>query len=153
MTERDRQASVDRTSLKAILLGGLAQGAIIIAASILFNVVLFGAYNESISVGRPQDSWHMRGLLPASTFAFGIGVAFVFDRLGRALSGSPTRRGAKFGLLLWGGLVAWLELFNFALYEFPFMATVAGLLCYLVALVAGGVVLGHIVPHRSANPA
>ena len=40
-------------------------------------------------------------------------------------------------------------MFNYALYDFPLMAIVAGLLCYLVALTSGGVVMAHILDARA----
>lgn len=137
------------TASKRVILAGLAQGLLLILTSTLVNGWIFASANESIAVGRPPTSLHFLPGLPLATFAWGVLLAFGYRWVEDALPhASPTRRGARYGLAVFALFVAPLELFNYLLYDFPFMAIVAGWLCYVIALTAGGIVLAHFASAR-----
>lgn len=134
-----------------IVLGGLSGGIILILTSSFIHGFVFHKYWDSLDYIRPTDSWPFIPGAPILTTIWTTGLALLFYKFYNAIPGKGLKKGVNFGLLLFIVFIPFVEIWCYIQFEMPFMAAVAGMICYLIALPLGGLAMAAIFGKKLEN--
>ncbi len=134
-----------KMNMKKTILGGIAAVLPLILLSPVFNLFLFEHWVESVEFQRPFMDFRSIPGMPLITLAWGMILSLAYQKIHQSIGGSGLRKGVNFGLFIFLVMFPFAELFNYALYQLPFMVVVSGLLHNLVSLPLGGLLLHKIL--------
>ncbi len=131
-----------------IILGGLSAGLSMITISSFIHGFVFNNIWKKVDFLRPIDEWPFIPGAAIITILWNIGLSFIFYRLYSILPGKGFKKGINFGLIIFTVFIPFVELWCYIQFDMPFMAAVAGMLCYLIVLPLGGIIMNAILGKR-----
>lgn len=127
-----------------ILLGGLAQALVLILISSLFHGIVFHELWDGVEFMRATDSWPFMPGAPISTILWCIILSWFYSVVKVALPSRGFVKGIIYGLYLCILFVFFVEIWTYIQFELPFMAAIAGIIVYLIALPLGSGIISII---------
>lgn len=120
-----------------VVLGGLGLSMVLILVSSILHGIVFHSLWESVEFMRPTDIWPFMPGAPISTIVWCIIISWFYSVIKGSLPSKGFLKGVVYGLYLCILFVLFVEVWTYLQFELPFMAAIAGVVVYLIALPLG----------------
>lgn len=121
-----------------MVLGGVCLGLVLILFSSFIHGVLFHNMWDSVEFMRDASSWPFMPGAPLSTIIWCIIISWFYSKVKSSMPNKGFKKGFIYGLYLCILFVLFVEIWTYIQFEIPFLAVIAGVATYLIALPIGG---------------
>jgi hypothetical protein len=126
------------------ILGGIFSTVILILTSTLIHGFIFASTWTKVSFMRPTDNWPFMPGAPIATLIWNIILAWGFTMVYKSIPGTGLRKGFNYAMFLYILFIPFIEVWNYLQLELPFMAVIAGCVCYLISFPLSGIIFAKV---------
>lgn len=121
-----------------IIIGGLIQSVVLILFSLLIHGYFFHSLWDSVEFMRDTNSWPFMPGAPISTTIWCIIISWFYSVFKVSIPSKGFKKGMIYGFYLCILFVFFVEVWTYLQFELSFLAVIAGILTYIIALPIGG---------------